>query len=58
MKTDRRITELAEEIRVFTFQLLDGEFDVNGMEAGRVAAATESAFMVALADAEDIDLTL
>lgn len=42
------IEELSEEVRVFTFQLLDAQPELTGDEAGRVAAAVERAFVDAM----------
>jgi hypothetical protein len=43
MNTDR-LNYLADEVRVLVFQMLDSEPEVDGEEAGRVAAAVEDTF--------------
>lgn len=40
-----RVILLAEDVRNDVFNLLDQEFEANGDDAGRVAAACERAFI-------------
>ena len=44
----RRIIDLGEDLREHVFEVLDSEPEMTGMDAGKVAAAVEKAFVEAL----------
>ena len=46
--TDEWVADHGEAIRQAVFEIMDADPDVTGMEAGRVAAAAESAALVVL----------
>ena len=51
-----RIELLGEDLRQYVFHMLDAEPDMDGMEAGRVAAEVEHAFYAAMLRLDDLAL--
>lgn len=52
---NERMKELGEELRRRVFEMMDAEPDIDGMEAGRIAARVEQSFLATVLPADEDD---